>query len=88
VVEYGLGLNPRVANQLPLPGANRVISFQKGAEAAADPGVTYKLQVSENLATWTTLTPTVNNTTQITGQLPTTSSTGKVFGRLVVEYTR
>jgi hypothetical protein len=87
-VEYGLGLNPRVFNLLPPVGANRTLSFQKGAEAAADPGVTYKLQVSDNLVNWTTLTPTVNDATRITGQLPASSGTGKVFGRLAVDYTR
>ena len=86
LVEYALGLNPRAFNVLPFSGATRTLSFQKGAEAAADPGVSYKLQVSSDLKIWTTLTPTVNSATEIQGQLPNSSS--KVFGRLVVDYTR
>ncbi|HEY1122981.1 MAG TPA: hypothetical protein VGE67_15320, partial [Haloferula sp.] len=85
LVEYALGLNPRTFNTLPF-GTNHILSFQKGAEAAADPGVTYKLQISSDLKTWTTLAPITNSATEIRGQLPNTN--GKVFGRLAVDYTR
>ncbi|MEK7953470.1 Ig-like domain-containing protein [Luteolibacter soli] len=86
VVEYALGLNPRAFNVLPQLGVNGVISFHKGAEAAVDPGVTYKLQISTDLKNWSTLTPTVNDASDIKGQLPNSST--KVFGRLTVDYTK
>ena len=84
LVEYALGLNPRASSGLPVPVANGTLTFMKGTNAAADPAVTYQLQVSGNLVDWQPLTPTVDNATMISGQLP--ANHGKQFGRLVVTY--
>jgi hypothetical protein len=84
LVEYALGLNPRAFSALPALAPDGTLTFMKGTEAAADPAVSYQLQVSGNLVDWQPLTPSANNATMISGQLP--ENQGKLFGRLAVIY--
>lgn len=84
LVEYALGLNPLAFSALPVPAADGTLTFTKGAAATADPAVSYQLQISGNLVDWQPLTPTTNDATKISGQLP--ANQGKQFGRLAVTY--
>ncbi|RYD65882.1 MAG: hypothetical protein EOP83_06390, partial [Verrucomicrobiaceae bacterium] len=86
LLEYGLGLDPKVANGAPGTLAAGSISFTKGTEAVANGDVTYRIDTSPTLGAapspWTPVTPTVNNATTISYTLPTGQP--KVFTRLVV----
>lgn len=55
LLEYGLGMSPLVREtQAPLQSAGTAlwIVWQKGAEAAVDPAIRYRVLVSENLEQW------------------------------------
>jgi hypothetical protein len=87
LVEYALGLHPKVGNTLPglTPnGEGFTMSYTKGTEAAADPGITYILETSGNLVDW--LPTGTQNQTSITTELP--GGQGRLFGRLRIERAR
>ncbi|MBB5351435.1 hypothetical protein HNR46_001671 [Haloferula luteola] len=84
LMEYALGLNPRQYDLLPSLQADGTIRFGKGADAAADPAVQYGLETSTDLVEWETWTPTTDNESEISGQLP--MGEARVFGRLTVSY--
>ena len=87
LLEYALGFDPQAFNGLPqyqIASGTGSISFAKGAAAAADPRVSYKIQSSTNLSLWTDETATVDNSSVISLSAPVGS--GKKFHRLVVSY--
>jgi hypothetical protein len=84
LVEYALGLNPTTFSTLPAvtPSGNGfTMSFTKGTEAAADPGISYILETSGNLTTWNPIG--TQNATSISGFVPGGAS--RIFGRLRIE---
>lgn len=86
LLEYGLGLDPKVGNGTPGTFSSGSASFTKGTDAVANGDVTYSIETSPTLGVapspWTPVTPTVNNATTISYTLPTGEQ--KVFVRLVV----
>ena len=52
-LEYALGLDPIIANGTPGTVTAGVISFTKGTAAIANGDVTYVIETSDNLGTWT-----------------------------------
>ncbi|MBS0657679.1 MAG: right-handed parallel beta-helix repeat-containing protein [Verrucomicrobia bacterium] len=84
-VEYALGLNPTAPSVLPAlsgTGATRTLTIPKGVEAAFDPGVAYRFQVSSDLQNWgAPLAPTSDSGTQAVFTL--TVGPGKQFVRFV-----
>lgn len=89
LLEYGLGLDPKVPNGSPGTLATGSVNFTKGTEAVANGDVTYSIETSPTLGAapspWTPVTPTVNNATTISYTLPTGQP--KVFTRLVITKT-
>jgi hypothetical protein len=88
LVEYALGLSPTAANVLPAAvrnGNEFSLSFGKGALAATDPRIAYRIVSSTDLGTWTPEASAVNNSTVVT--LTQTLGAGKKFFRLEVVYT-
>jgi len=89
VVEYALGLNPTVYNVLPglVPSGNDfTLGFDKGAEAAGDPRVSYAIEMSDDLVNWTEAT-VVEDSNRIEGTIPGPGpGQPKMFGRLRVDY--
>lgn len=87
LLEYALGLDPQAFNGLPqyqVASGTGSISFAKGAAAAVDPRVSYKIQSSTNLSVWTDETATADNSSVISLSAPVNSD--KKFYRLVVSY--
>jgi len=87
LVEYALGLNPNAPGTLPkvtIEGGNSSIRFTKGAAAAADSRMSYKIQTSSDLANWSDASPVLNNTTEISMTAP--AGTAPMFYRLTVTY--
>jgi hypothetical protein len=81
LVEYALGFNPTTFSTLPAvnpSGAGFTMTFSKGATAAADPGITYILETSGNLATWAPIG--TQDATSISGFVP--GGEIRNFGRL------
>jgi len=88
LMEYALGLDPTSISSLPgivRDGGNVNLTFTKGALAASDPRVAYRMVSSPDLEKWTPETPTVNNTSVIS--LDQAVGTGRKFFRLEVIYT-
>lgn len=85
LVEYALGLNPKLANPSPGTLTGNLLSFTKGAEAAAAADVTYAIETSATLApeSWVTVTPDTNDSSIISYTLPTGVG-GKNFARLKI----
>jgi hypothetical protein len=84
LVEYALGFNPTTLSTLPAvtpDGAGFNMSYTKGAEAAADPGITYILETSGNLTNWDPIG--TQNATTISGVVP--GGQTRIFGRLRIE---
>ncbi|BCU78397.1 hypothetical protein [Luteolibacter sp. LG18] len=84
LMEYALGTSP-TASTTAGSFSGGTVSFSKGSEAVAAGDVTWTLQKSTDLGAtdpWTTVTPTVNNSTTISYALPT--GLPKVFVRLIV----
>ena len=84
LVEYALGFNPTTLSTLPAvtpDGAGFNMSYAKGAEAAADPGITYILETSGNLTNWDPIG--TQNATTISGVVP--GGQTRIFGRLRIE---
>ncbi len=55
LLEYGLGYSPRASETLPAlgsSGATPRIVWPKGAEAAVDPAIRYRVRVSDTLSGW------------------------------------
>ncbi len=88
LVEYALDLNPLAFNTLSEPVANPgglLLSYSKGAAAAADSQITYAIESSATLTnTWTPLATVTNNSTQISAVIPANDPSGRRFGRLRV----
>ena len=87
LMEYALGLDPQAFSTLPrfqMASGNGSISFAKGAAAAGDSRVSYKIQSSTDLVTWNDETATTENATEITLSAPVGS--GPKFFRLLVTY--
>ncbi len=87
LMEYALGLNPQAFSSLPrfqMDSGNGSISFAKGAAAAGDSRVSYKIQSSTDLVAWNDETATTDNATEITLSAPVGS--GPKFYRLLVTY--
>ncbi|MCX6875336.1 MAG: GDSL-type esterase/lipase family protein [Verrucomicrobia bacterium] len=85
LMEYALGLNPKVPNGSPGTLAGNLLSFTKGTAARDNGDVTYSIESSPNLQS-----PWTPRVTQAAGNTaPTISYTlppnlGKIFARLVV----
>ena len=85
MVEYALGLNPTVFNQMPSlekNGNNFTLRFLK---SSTDPRLSYVIRSSSNLLNWTDETPTVNNASEISLTVPWGGERGRFF-RLSVSY--
>ncbi len=85
LVEYALGLNPTVFNQMPSlekNGNNFTLRFLK---SSTDPRLSYVIRSSSNLLNWTDETPTVNNPSEISLTVPWGGERGRFF-RLSVSY--
>ena len=84
LVEYALGLNPKVGNTLSgltPSGDGFTMSYTKGTAAAADPAITYILETSGNLVDW--LPTGTQSPASISGELP--GGQRQLFGRLRIE---
>jgi len=85
LMEYALGKNPTASSTPAGTYSGGVVSFTKGPDAVTNGDVTWTIQKSADLGIsdpWTTVTPTVNNSTTISYTLPTGNP--KLFVRLVV----
>lgn len=82
LVEYALNLNPAGSDGAAGSFANNTVSFTKRELAVTNGDVTYGIETSEDLVTWTVATPTVNDATTISYTLPTAQN--KIFARLVL----
>ncbi|MBK1832427.1 Ig-like domain-containing protein [Roseibacillus ishigakijimensis] len=83
LVEYALGLDPQAAE--PSPGTLRdgVLSFAKGAEAAANGDLRYTIETSPDLQDpWTTVEASIETDEEISCSLPEGQS--RIFARLRV----
>ena len=87
LVEYALGLNPKAADTLPgiTRNADTVrVAFPKGAQAATDPRVHYRIMGSLDLQSWAAETPSVNDAAVISLEQPI--AIARKFFRLEVTY--
>jgi len=87
LVKYALDLNPSASSQPAGTHSGNTLTFTKGTMAKADSNLTYSIQESTDLATWTA--PTLGSVSYgdtITYTYPT-SGTTKVFARLKVVQT-
>ena len=82
LVEYALGLDPKVSSGNPGTLTGGTLSFTKGTEAIANGDVDWVIQTSPDLSAWTTVTPTTEAGSTITYAIP--SGLGKTFARLTV----
>jgi hypothetical protein len=85
LVEYALGKSPTASSVPAGTYSGSAVSFSKGAEAVANGDVTWAIEESDDLGVtdpWTTVTPSVNNSTTISYTPP--GGMPKVFVRLVV----
>jgi autotransporter-associated beta strand protein len=84
LVEYALGLDPTLPNPSPASLAGTLVTFHKGAQAAAAGDLTYTIETSPTLApaSWTPAIPDSNNDSVITFTLP--PGPGPLFARLRV----
>lgn len=88
LVEYALGFNPTTVNVLPAVvrnGNEFTLSFDKGALAATDARVGYRIVSSTDLGVWTPEASAVDGPASIT--LTQTFGTDKKFFRLEVIHT-
>jgi len=91
LVKYALGLNPTVSAQPAGTLSSGTLTFSKGDMAQGDSNLTYSIEESTDLVTWTTPTGTSpsgtvsNAPTYISYSFPTGQS--KVFARLKVVQT-
>ena len=75
LLEYALGMNPKVSDQAANKLVAGVITFNKGAGAAAE--VAYAIEESEDLGVndpWEAVEPDVNDGNEISYTLPTDKS--------------
>ena len=82
LIEYALGLEPKVSNPSPGTLIGKLLSFDKNPNAT---DVVFAIETSTTLATgsWSTVTPDANNASIISYTLPNDPS-GKLFARLKV----
>lgn len=86
--EYAIGGNPTAftpAAQLVLSGGNYTLTYPKGAQAAADPQITYVFETSPDLDEWTEVAPTTQSAAAVSYTL--SGSEGKKFVRLKIKRT-
>lgn len=82
LIEYAIaGLDPTVSNGAIGSFTGNTLSFSKRQPLAAD--LTYAIETSTNLQTWTPVTPSVNNSSTISYTLP--NGQGQIFARLRVQ---
>lgn len=84
LVEYGLGLNPTQANASPGTFNGSTLTFNKGATALSNQDLTYIIETSADLATWTTAVRHApgNSSSTISYTLP--NGEAKTFARLKI----
>jgi len=88
VMEYALGLNPKVPNGSPGTLSGRLVSFTKGSEARNNGDVTYSIETSPNLHDpWTTVVSHAPGNTDLAISYLLPSGQGKIFARLKVTST-
>ncbi len=83
LMEYGLGLDPQVADGAPGSYSGGVLSFTKGSDAVSYGDVSWTIEQSSDLENWVVVTPDADDSSEISYTLPTGET--KVFVRLVVE---
>ncbi|MGD7653057.1 MAG: Ig-like domain-containing protein [Verrucomicrobiales bacterium] len=83
LMEYGLGLDPQVADGAPGSYSGGVLSFTKGSDAVSYGDVSWTIEQSSDLENWVAVTPDTDDSSEISYTLPTGET--KVFVRLVVE---
>ncbi len=85
LVEYSLGLNPKVANAAAGTMVGNLLTFTKGADAILAGDVTYTIETSTSLesGSWTTVAAT-DSANAISYTLPANQEGGKLFARLKV----
>lgn len=86
LVEYALGLSPTAPDTLPAlvrTGNSVSLTFQKGAEAAADPSILYTIESSTDLGKWDPTTPSTSNASVISITQPIDDP--RRFFRLLIE---
>jgi hypothetical protein len=86
LTEYAIGTDPTASSTPAGTYALGTVSFAKGEAAVTNGDVAWSIQESDDLGVtdgWTTVTPTVNDSSTISYTLPTGKP--KVFVRLVVE---
>lgn len=82
LLEYALGLNPAAVSPAPGTFNGQTLSFTKGSEARTNGDVTYEIQQSTSLGTWTVVVPNAPASSNISYTLPTTGP--KQFARLKI----
>jgi autotransporter-associated beta strand protein len=85
LMEYALGLEPAVVNGAPGTFTGNLLSFTKGSDAVTNGDLIYAIETSYDLGLtnpWHAVTPTTDNDTIISYQLPADKS--KDFARLAV----
>lgn len=93
-MEYALGMDPAVPGVIvPDPfvvdGDTFTLSFEKGADAAADEEIRYAIEVSSDLGVddpWQEVTPTYEDISEISHEIPISGT--RQFARLKVERTQ
>jgi len=84
-VEYALGLDPATFDTLPLLAATAgdfTWTLPKGAAAAADPGIGYFFETSDDLSAWNKVSPTSQDATSFSILLG--GGVGPKFVRVVI----
>jgi autotransporter-associated beta strand protein len=83
LVEYALDLDPQAGDPAPGTFTGNILSFTKGADAAAANDVSYIIETSGNLTGWTQQSYVLSGNT-ITYNLPASPPDGRIFARLKV----
>ena len=83
LLEYALGIDPKVPDGSPGSFVDNMLTYYKGAEAVTNGDLTYTIETSTNLqGPWNPVTPDVNDSSVISYTLP--SGLGRLFARLRV----
>ena len=82
LIEYALNLNPAASDGAAGSFTGGTLSFSKRALAVSNGDVSYAIQTSTTLDSWSPATPTTNTDSEITLLLPKVQP--KLFARLVV----
>lgn len=81
-VNYALGLDPTVARGSVGQFDGGLLVFAKGAEAVANGDITFTIETSSDLVTWTPAVPDTDDASEISLSLP--PGEGRIFARLAV----